>query len=965
MVSLMDGVQNSGGGQKKFWAFISYSHQDDEWAKWLHRSLEQYRVPAKLVGRSTPQGPIPKRIYPIFRDREELPGSASLGEKLTEALENSRSLIVICSPNSAISRWVNQEVLNYKALGNFHRVFCFIVGGEPGASAKPDSGLLECFPEAIRYHVDMDGQLTNLPAEPIAADARPGKDGKQDALIKLLAGILDVDFDALKQREVRRRRWQFIRMFSLVVTVLLALAVIWYDGYQDRIAADAAKNRRFADLMLKKSQSAIKDGHDGDAMYYGANALKHRVLAGERPNDREKDFLASLEMAAVQKNAVITNDEIFAVVFAADGNYFVAGAGNGTMTIFNRKTGKAIKIWRGHDGAVSSLVFSPDGKRLISAGADGRIKFWAFPAGHKIAEPLAFSGAITAMAQSRDGVLLAVATLQRKLLVWDLNKGAVASSHALEHRANALLFTKDEKSLLVAGDGRNVWQWRFDGDGEKKIIQSYKEPIRSLALGAGGDLLAVGSWDTSVYLWSLGQGRQVAVLKGHDKSVEGVAFHPNGQLLASVSLDETVAFWEVGSWSHLATLAGHGHNVTTLDFSRDGKLLVTGSRDKSVRLWQLKTSNNLALLAGHEATVRAVVFHPDGRHLVSAGDDMTIRSWDLESLREVVSFRRQDGKKAHDDTVRGLALSPDGAFLVSGGRDRALRIWSMENGQLLNEKNNAHDHWIFALAYSHDGKMLATASYDGIIKLWSLPELRQRLVLDGHGAKPVGGLAFSPDGSLLASASDDMQIGLWSTVDGIRKGSLLGHEHVVRAVLFSPDGKKIISSSADTSIRVWDLASLKMQKKLLGHHLRMVWSLALGPKGEWLVSGSHSDDRQTLRLWNLTKGVLKARFSGHKEFAVTAAINRQGTLVASGGTDKMVRLWSLSRFVGESEGQGGETDFLKTAMGRKEWSRDQLNQLVRQIGKMTNLEMVGSDALPIVQPDARAGTNSATRFNLD
>ena len=44
----------------KYWAFISYSHADEEWAKWLHKSLETYRVPRKLVGRKTPHGEIPR-----------------------------------------------------------------------------------------------------------------------------------------------------------------------------------------------------------------------------------------------------------------------------------------------------------------------------------------------------------------------------------------------------------------------------------------------------------------------------------------------------------------------------------------------------------------------------------------------------------------------------------------------------------------------------------------------------------------------------------------------------------------------------------------------------------------------------------------------------------------------------------------------------------------------------------------
>src|SRR5438270_7821306 len=94
----------------KYWAFISYSHQDEAWAQWLHRALETYQVPRRLVGRVSSVGKVPRRLFPVFRDRDELPGAADLGDTIQNALIHTRYLVVICSPRSAVSRWVNEEV---------------------------------------------------------------------------------------------------------------------------------------------------------------------------------------------------------------------------------------------------------------------------------------------------------------------------------------------------------------------------------------------------------------------------------------------------------------------------------------------------------------------------------------------------------------------------------------------------------------------------------------------------------------------------------------------------------------------------------------------------------------------------------------------------------------------------------------------------------------------------------------
>ena len=213
------------GEDFRYWAFISYSHADAKWGDWLHAALETYRVPSRLVRNAKPPGSVPKRVFPVFRDREELASSASLGENIDNALRLSRALVVICSPRAAASRWVNEEIKLYKSMDREDRVFCLIVDGEPYAG--PDSGLLECFPKAALLRVGPDGQFSTEPAEPIAADAREGKDGKRNALLKLIAGIIGVPYDELRQRERQRQVRQRIRVAASIAAAALAVVLVY------------------------------------------------------------------------------------------------------------------------------------------------------------------------------------------------------------------------------------------------------------------------------------------------------------------------------------------------------------------------------------------------------------------------------------------------------------------------------------------------------------------------------------------------------------------------------------------------------------------------------------------------------------------------------------------------------------------------------------------------------------------
>ncbi len=256
----------------KYWAFISYSHRDKAWGDWLHKALETYRVPKKLVGQPTTRGErVPARIFPVFRDREELPTAADLGANLRNAIEQSRYLIIICSPSSAKSHWVNEEILTFKRLGRANRVLALIVDGEPWASlAKPGVPVeRECFPPALRYQLGKDGQLSDVQAEPIAADAREHADGRQNALLKLLAGVVGVNYDDLRQREKIRRRRRRMWLGGFAAAALAVSAVVWtrFD------AAQRAKQFEAAQAELGRARQALAAGEPTRAARLALGAI--------------------------------------------------------------------------------------------------------------------------------------------------------------------------------------------------------------------------------------------------------------------------------------------------------------------------------------------------------------------------------------------------------------------------------------------------------------------------------------------------------------------------------------------------------------------------------------------------------------------------------------------------------------------------------------------------------------------
>lgn len=211
-------------------AFISYNHRDGKWARWLHKAIETYSVPAQISA---------GRLQPIFLDRAELSASPDLSAAVRSALEQSEHLIVICSPYAANSKWVNAEIEQFIALGRRNRIHCFVVAGDPGSWSNDQvSSALHCFPPALKTTDNVS--LARPVPEPLAADVRTGMDDRQTARLKIIAALLGVRLDDLRQRDLARRQRKLLAIAvaaSIGAVVLAGLSVFAFLSRNEAIRA--------------------------------------------------------------------------------------------------------------------------------------------------------------------------------------------------------------------------------------------------------------------------------------------------------------------------------------------------------------------------------------------------------------------------------------------------------------------------------------------------------------------------------------------------------------------------------------------------------------------------------------------------------------------------------------------------------------------------------------------------------
>lgn len=846
--------------EKEYFAFISYQREDEKWAKWLADQLDNYKLPSTLNGKE-----LPPSLRKTFRDVDEL-SAGNLPEQIYKALSASDNLIVICSPRSAKSEWVNKEIedfINSKS-GKTDHIFPFIIDGIPYSN---DSNI-ECFPEKLRKLPKKEERLGGNIND---------QGGRNAAVVKIIAGMLGIGFDSLWQKYEREKRKKKVMVISAAVFAFLCVSGIAIWMYWQKLLTEEANWKMMvnqARAVASVSNSLVDDGNP-----FLARKLSLELFSSDRPYVAEAE--AALRNALKASSFVLKGHEkeVRSAVFGNDGKTIVSGSLDGRILLHDISTGQD-EIFAEGLTQPHSLAFSPNENKIAFVSSFREIHVWDFEKKRQLRILTGHDAGIYTVAYSNDGMNMVSASIDGTIRIWDAKSGKCM--HILRGHTTAVrsaYFSHDNKRVVSASEDRTIRIWDVEKEICLKVYRGHTNVVNTAIFFNDDKNIASGAWDNTIRIWDVETGECVKILKNHMDYVWDLTLSPDGKCFASASCDGTVCLWDINSMSTIDTFEGHHRDVNTVNFSPNGKYIVTASEDRTIRVWNLNKQRDEIIINNHSGRFWRALYNPKSYEIAAISYDDVI-------IYNSMTYKPIKTIKGNLGNVTSISFSPDGNFFASSC-NKTVMIWDCNTWECIKELNS--DRSIRTTSFSADNKYLIFMD-DLYIYVWDVYNNKYVYKQIKYYSNYHTASASFLDNNIILFTSEE------KGKDIIYLRNIVTNEECKLfegySAILSPDRRYVLALRNNATANLWDIKNRECLVTLTGHTANIAHA-SFNSDGSKIVTASYD---KTIRVWDTKSGVCLCVFEGHTKGVNSISFSSDDTRLLSASEDNTIRIWNFIPF---------------------------------------------------------------------
>lgn len=528
------------------------------------------------------------------------------------------------------------------------------------------------------------------------------------------------------------------------------------------------------------------------------------------------------------------------ITFSGDGSLLAAACTDGTICLWNTRTGSVIYRHPSGQGTISGLTISPDNTCLFSAGTGGIL-------------------------QCRDTITGA--------LLWSLDTGEPNRAHfSCSRNGTAVIPLSNGGQLLVVS--------LADGHA-RKLSGGPEATVTGCTLSHDDRICTAGYADGSVGCWDLQNTHYLRTLEGLGDPVSSLSFCENDDECLVIYDHNRPTRWRITSGERIWTYTGNTGPLRCCAITPDaGRFAIAGEEDRMLRFWQAENTAQVTEISLYNRSLTACASSPDCTMLAAGCTEGTLRMYTMEGavLREW---------KAHKQAITAIALSSAAEMVASASWDGTVKLWNCMTGELVRTLLEPAGG-VTSMTATPDGSTIYAGFADGKVRQVPCGTGDFSHTLDMY-TNTVRAIAISPDGTLLACAGGDTTLRIWNAGTGGLVTTIDGLTTTQRCLAFSIEGKTLVSGGWDGKVRVWNIPDGSLQKTLTGH-TSVITALAITPDGTLFATGCND---LSVRLWTLFNGECISVMTDSRSEVSALAVSEDGALLAFAGTDAVIHICYL------------------------------------------------------------------------
>ncbi len=588
------------------------------------------------------------------------------------------------------------------------------------------------------------------------------------------------------------------------------------------------------------------------------------------------------------------------------------------------RSGKEIRTFRGHSGGVASVVIDSKTKHVFTGSEDHTIKMFDAETGdHQ--QSFDHSSSVRCISVNRDGTFLAAGgfemeSMYGELAVWDIRISK--KLYSFSGGIYALQFSPDGKYLAYSNWGGDEWSgiWLLDATTGKKIRQlDANTSGTTLSFSSDAKFLAVGNANGGISLFDVFSGRLLSKIETKSGHISSVAFSSDDKKLVSVH----PMFIQIGG----------------------GYATETGNPEGALHVYDVQSGEEV-LSQRWKEDVRVARFTNDGMKLLVLGEGMDWLHM-AHRVKSPFSAERRMPRPEYPRRPAYLTYFSDknwnrellwealtgeahrGPYAI--GAVDSLRVTDQNVGMPLFSTASS---WNTKYALNSDGSFLVISDEQGVALRSLMSGQVIRTFHDPQQYDPTISVDISPDskyvvtgsGTLLGQGYPDNAVRIWDAATGrllrivdhpvsdINGIQVKGNLSKINAVRFSPDGKYVASGSGDSWLemgieyddfaRLWDVAtgkelavygfhdhtSMSKHSATCIGHAGEVTAIAFSPSGKLIATGGNDNK---IFVWETLTGRHIGSFSGHTQSVRHVLFSSDETQIVSRSSDGVAKLWDL------------------------------------------------------------------------